>query len=274
MIYAIEILNGLLPILYGALLYLYGRYFFRTPKWALPYMKFLLLFTLGVHFIELLLRGMMFDRLPVASLFETLTVLAFCITLIYYYIESRLKIKTTGFFILILVFLLQGISSIFIDIGWEFPEILRNRMFIFHTSAAMLGYSALIVSTLYAIMYLMLFYKIKNAQFDIIYGRMPSLEELNEMNFRAAGIGFLFLTLAIALGIIWRKAIEPGAFHFDIKVIAAYSIWIIYGLVIYGKKIGHWAGKRLAYLSLSGFFVILFSMIIVTLFLNTFHRFG
>ena len=126
MIYTIEVLNALLPVLYGVLLYLYGLYFLRTPRWALPYMSKLLPITLGIHFIELCLRGIYAQRLPLANVFETLTVLAFAITLIYFYVESRIKIKTTGFFILIVVFLMQGTSSVFVNYEWEFPKILEN----------------------------------------------------------------------------------------------------------------------------------------------------
>lgn len=273
MIFLIKFFNTLLPILYLALVYLYGLYFFRTPRWILPHMANLLKLTVGVHLLEVVLRGFYFQHFPLADVFEVLTVLALAITLIYTYVEYRIKIKTTGFFILIVSFLLQLISSAFIDFAHAIPEVLKSVMFVFHTSAVLVSYAALFVAALYSLMYLLLFYKIKNAQFGIIYGRLPSLEELSEMNIRAVILGFLGLSAAIFLGIMWRKTAYPDSPHFDPKVIISYLVWVIYGLVIYGNKIRKWAGKQLAYLSVSGFLLILFSMIVVNLFLETFHRF-
>ena len=123
-------------------------------------------------------------------------------------------------------------------------------------------------------MYLMLFYDLKSAQFGVFYRRMPSLEELNEMNVSSAVAGFLFLTAAIFVGLILRKSVFPDAAHFDPKVITSYVIWGIYGVIIYGRKRGGWSGKHLSYLSLSGFVFILSSLIALNLFIQTFHRFG
>ncbi len=271
--FMINLLNILLPVFYLVLTYLYGRHFYRSDRASKLYLGKLLQTVLAIHLLEIVLRGIYFNHFPLASIFEAMTFLALTIIIIYWYIERRIQIKTTGFFVLIVVFILQLISSIFIELAPEIPEILNSPMFVFHTSSAMLGYSALFISALYGLMYLLLFYDIKSAQFGIVYRRLPSLEELNEMSTRAAMLGFLFLTLTIFLGITWWKGLFPEAYHFDPKVVTAYLVWIIYGLVIYGKKFGGWTGKRLAYLSLSGFVIIIFSIIAVNLFIDTFHRF-
>lgn len=270
----LRLLNILLPVLYAILLLLYGLYFFRSDRMAGQHMGKLLRLTVSLHFLYLLSRGLLFGYFPSTTIYELAGLVALAIAAIYLYIEHRLKIQSTGFFILIVAFLLQLFSSALVNFESRFPEVLRSPMFVFHTATVIVGYAALFVSALYGIMYLMLFYDLKSAQFGVVYRKMPSLEELSEMNTRAAILGFLFLTVTIFLGITWRKQTFPGAAHFDPQVIAAYTIWVIYGLVLYGKKIGSWTGKWLAYISIGGFVVIILSLMIIRMAAASFHHFG
>lgn len=267
-------LNILLPALYGLTVYLYGKVFFRGTPSAGSNRGMVLKSTVFLHIVALALRGGYFGYFPSSDLYEMASVVALAISLIYLYIEWRNRQQSTGFFVLIVPLLLQLFSSLFIGFEHEFPEILRSPMFVAHTVTAILGYSALFLSALYGLMYLMLFYDLKSAQFGVIYRRMSSLEELSEMNIRAAVAGFLLLTVTIFLGIMWRNHAYPEAHHFDPEVIAAYVVWSIYAAVIYGKKIGGWAGKWLAYVSLAGFVVIIISIVIVRAVATSFHQFG
>ncbi len=270
----INILNILLPMLYGISIILYGLYFFRSSHWAKKHMSRILKSTASLHLVFILIRGFYYNYFPSANIFEMATVVALAITLIYLFIEYRLNIESTGLFILIVAFLLQLFSSTFISFEKSLPEILKSPMFILHTSTVILGYAALFVSTLYGIMYLLLFHDLKSAQFGVVYSKMPSLEELSEMNVRAAIIGFFLLTITIFFGILWRKSVLPEVKHFDPQVIAAYLVWVVYGLMIYGKKIGHWTGKWLAYISISGFMIIILSILVVKMITKSFHQFG
>jgi len=271
--FLVSFLNVLLPLLYFISTYLYGIYFFRNDPLGEKYMIPALRITVLIHLVEIVLRGIYFDHFPLASIYEALSVLAFAIVIIYIFVENQLRVQTTGYFILALVFFLQLFSSAFISFVTEIPEILNSPFFILHTSAAILGYSGLTVSAVYGLLYLLLFYDIKSSRFGVIYSRLPSLEILNEMNFRAALVGFFFLTIAIILGFIWSKKVFGQYFHLDPKIIVAIITWFVYGIEIIGKRKLDWAGKRLAYISLSGFVIIVFSMIAVNLYLTTFHEF-
>ena len=270
----LSIANIVLPVLYGALLILYGRYFVSTSRRVQPWLTPALLATVLLHLLTLILIGVNGGHYPLSHVSEVLTFLALSITVIYLYIETAIKVKTTGLFVLSVVFCIQVASSFIIDFQRVAPEILDSRLFIFHTTSVIIAYTALFISGLYSLMYLLLFYRIKHARFGLIYGRLPSLEVLNAMNGRAATLGFIFLTLAIFLGLIWRRAEFPAEPHFDPKVISAYLTWVVYAVHIFGNTIGHWAGKRLAYISLAGVAVILFSMLVVNFAFPTFHRFG
>ncbi len=273
MIYLISLGNVLLPLLYLLALILYGLYFFRNDKSLEPYLSPLLRITVLIHFAEVVFRGIYFSHFPMAGIFEAATVMALAIAVIYLYIETRIKEKSTGYFILLLVFSLQLISSAFIDFVDDIPEILNNPLFIFHTSAAILGYTGLAISALYSVMYLLLFKEIKKKRFGLIYSRMPSLAVLEEMMMKAAWLGIGFLTLAILLGIYWSFEIFGTFVYSDSKIIIALITWVFYMVGMLVKKYRSISGKKVAMISLSGFSLIVVSLLAVNLFFQSFHKF-
>jgi len=271
--FIISLINTLLPLLYFISTYLYGKYLFLEDKFAERFMSTILFITVGVHFVEVALRTWHYHHFPLASVFEAMSVLAFAAVLIYLYLESQLKVKTTGYFVLVFVFFLQFFSSAFINFTSDIPEILHSSLFVFHTGAAILGYTGFAISFLYGLMYLLLFYDIKRSRFGIIFSRLPSLEILANLTYSAAIIGFIFLTIAIILGSIWSQQLFGKFFNTDPKILIAYLTWIIYGVDVVGWKFLRWSGKRLAKLSILGFGVILFSIITVNFFITSFHEF-
>ncbi len=271
--FVISFLNTILPVLYFVTTYLYGMYFFRDDPFAEKYMSPMLKITVSIHFVEIVLRGIYFSHYPLASIAEAFSVIALAAVSIYIYLEFRLKVKTTGYFILVFVFFMQLFSSAFISFTHDIPDILHNPLFSFHSSAAVLGYSGFAISFLYSLMYLLLFHDIKTRRFGVIYSRLPSLEVLSGLNYNSALIGFSCLSLAIVIGTFWSHKIFGSLVNLDPKILVAYATWVIYGLELFGGKIFQWSNKRLAYLSVSGFVFILFSMVAVNLFLTSFHEF-
>ncbi|HID95401.1 MAG TPA: hypothetical protein EYP53_05000 [Candidatus Latescibacteria bacterium] len=272
-IFVIKLLNTFLPIFHIVATIDYGLYFLKDDPFFEKTLRFLLSISISFHIIYTILRSITFKHFPIASVFELLSILALAIVLIYFYIECKIGVKSTGFFVLIMVFLFQTLSSANITYSYEIKSILRSTYVVIHSGTAAFGYSAFSIAALYGIMYLMLFHDIKSKHFGIIYKRLPSLETLDEMNYKASYIGLFFLTLSLIAGGIWlSKAIHQRSI-FDPKIIVAIITWIIFGISCAIKKFWGRGGIITSYLSFFGFMVIIFSMIIVNIFLTTFHIF-
>ncbi|GAB4330293.1 MAG: c-type cytochrome biogenesis protein CcsB [Calditrichia bacterium] len=271
--FIISFLNTILPIFYFAATWLYAKYFFSDEKYAEKNMQKVLRVTVVLHYAEVLMRGFYYHHFPTASVFEALSVIALCAVTIYLFLEWRLQVKTTGYFILILIFFMQLISSAFISFTPYIPEILHSPYFAIHTTAAITAYSAFAIAFLYSIMYLMLFHDIKGSRFSVIYNRLPSLEVLSNLNTSSATLGWVFLTIAIILGAVWSRQAFGRYLSIDPKIIIVFITWLIFGLEIIGSRFLKWSSRRLAYFSLAGFSAILFSMVAVNLFLTSFHEF-
>jgi ABC-type uncharacterized transport system permease subunit len=269
----ITILNIALPLLYFALVWTYGKAFFRDLPWAKSSKSSFLLVVLTTHFILLLARTVSFGHPPVTSIPEALSLLAFSVSVTYGVIERRSKAKETGYFILNIAFFFQLFSSVFIRDVPVVPEIFKSFWFGFHFTNALLGYASITISAAYGLLYLMLYHQIKAHQFGTIYKKLPNLETLERMNFIAITLAFIFLGLAITAGVIWLPMAFPGNSYADPKLIGTASIWLIYGVGIISKMRGVLRGRSLMVLSICAFAAAAFSMTIINLFFSNFHRF-
>ena len=270
LITAIEIL---LPFSYFATIWLYARAFFSSIKEAELLKRRFLLATLLLHFSYIILRTAAYGHPPITSIFEILSLISFTILLVYSYIEVRTGNSSTGYFILILPFFFQLCSSIFVKELSSVPPVLQSNLLGFHVSSAFLGYAAITISAVYGFLYLMLYHDIKSRQFGVIYKRLPNLETLERMSFTATVFGFVLLTIAIVVGIIWLPQAIANFSYADPKLLGTLAIWCIYGIGLASKRIAGWRGRKIMVLSVFAFAFAMFSMTIINLFFTGFHKF-
>jgi ABC-type transport system involved in cytochrome c biogenesis permease subunit len=271
--FSIDFLEVLLPALYFTTVWIYAKSFFSGSKLADRFKTPLLILLVCAHGAYLVLRTIEFEHPPMTNVFEILSNIAFCVTLAYTFIELRTKVKGTGYFILILPFFFQLISSLFIKDLTSVPEVLRSNLLAFHVTSALLGYASITVSAVYGFLYLMLYHDIKATKFGVIYSRLPNLEVLERMSFSGVVFGFWMLTLAIVVGLIWLPRAGLNFSYADPKLIGTFVIWMIYGLGLVAKKLARWQGRRIIVLSMVGFLAAMFSMTFVNMFFSGFHRF-
>jgi ABC-type transport system involved in cytochrome c biogenesis permease subunit len=266
-------LNFILPLLYIATFLLYSISFWRPKRSYSKAKKVTLFFTVLIHFSYILARTIEFDHVPITNIYEIFTLLAVAITLSYYILELITEVRDTGMFILFIPMVFQIISSLKIVDLLSVQEILRSPYLGIHVFTALTGYAGITFSAIYGGLYLMLYKQIKKHRFGLLYQRLPNLELLESLNYTSALIGFIMLTIAIIIGIIWLPQAFSDPSYFDPKLIVTVFIWILYGIGITTKIFAKWKGKRIIYLSLTGFVITLFSMTILNLLFTEFHRF-
>ncbi len=269
----ITLFEILLPFSYFWTIWVYARSFFSNAQPAERLKIPLLVATLILHALYITLRTYEFGHPPITSLFEILTLIAFMVLVVYAYIEFRTKNSSTGYFILILPFFFQLVSSIFIHERSEIPPALRSNLLGFHVSSALLGYTAITISAVYGFLYLMLYHDIKSNRFGVIYKRLPNLEMLERMSFVSTIFGFVFLTIAIIVGIIWLPRVFVSISYADPKLLGTFIIWLMYGGGLVAKRVAGWRGRRMVVLSMFGFALAMFSMTVINMFFSEFHRF-
>jgi ABC-type uncharacterized transport system permease subunit len=270
---AIDTLVIVMPLLYAGLVTLYALAFFGVSSAADRIRSRFLKATVLVHVGYLVLRTAAFDHPPITSVFEIMSMLAAAIAVAYAYIEMRTKATNTGMFILLLAFLFQTASSLFIKDLTVIPEYLHSRVLGFHVSAALLGYTAISLSAVYGFLYLMLYHEIKSSRFGLIYTRLPNLEMLEAMSHRAVVFGFYLLTVAILVGLVWLPRVFPQFSYLDPKLVGTLAIWVLYATGLGAKKRLGLQGRKMMILSLVAFGFVFLSMTVINLYLSGFHSF-
>jgi ABC-type transport system involved in cytochrome c biogenesis permease subunit len=262
-----------IPLLYAGLVGLYAISFFGDKPFANRLKSPALLVTAVLHLVYIGLRTAAFDHPPITTVFEIMTLLAACIAFGYTYIELRTGATNTGFFILLLAFVFQVVSSLYIKDLTDIAPILRSRLLGFHVYAALLGYTGISLSAVYGFLYLMLYHEIKSSRFGLIYHRLPNLEMLEKMSHKAAVLGFFMLTVAITVGLFWLPQAFESFSYWDPKLIGSLIIWALYAVGLSAKRKLGWQGRKTMIISLVGFGFVFLSMTVVNLYMSGFHSF-
>ena len=262
-----------IPLLYAGLVGLYAISFFGDKPFANRLKSPALIATAVLHLVYIGLRTVAFDHPPITTVFEIMTLLAACIALGYTYIELRTRATNTGFFILMLALVFQVVSSFYIKDLTDIAPILRSRLLGFHVSTALLGYTGISLSAVYGFLYLMLYHDIKSSRFGLIYHRLPNLEMLEKMSYKAAVLGFFMLTVAIIVGLFWLPRAFESFSYWDPKLIGSLVIWVLYAVGLSAKRKLGWQGRKTMIISLVGFGFVFFSMTVVNLYMSGFHSF-
>ncbi len=235
----------------------------------------MLLVALGIHTALIYVETMTFGHCLVYSPFELMTMIAFTLSLTYLVVELVTKERGTGVFFLGLALLFQIVSSMFtFDAAAVAGSTLLDDIVGLHISAALIGYTAFSMSAVWGVLYLMQHHEIKANRFGLLYTRLPSLGLLERMSAVAALVGLLFLSIAIAIAMIWLPNVIEQFSYTDPKVLTTCAVWILYAIALGMKYIARVDQRRFVLLSLVGFAGIFVSMTVVNILLTQFHDFS
>ncbi len=273
MLESINVINFLLPIFYFTVFGVYSYDFYKEKKAVSNIKRLVLFLTLLLHTFYLIIRTMEYNHPPITSKFEIFSIISLSIGFSYFVLELLTDIRGTGAFIILFSFIFQIISSFFIEHTYIVPEVLRNRLLGLHVINALLGYSGITVSAVYGLLYLLLYKNLKSNKFGLIFDRLPNLEILEKLSFYSVVIGFILLTFAMVIGIIWLPSAYPNFSYTDPKLIGTFVVWAIYGFGILNKLLGKLYGKKIILYSIFGFVAAILSLIITNTLAKTFHSF-
>jgi ABC-type transport system involved in cytochrome c biogenesis permease subunit len=271
----IDILNYLLAIGYIFCTFIYGKHFFSKGKEEQSglnpsiYLRSLIILQI-VYFAA---RSISYEHSPITTPFELMTVLAFGIIITYWYIERKTGVTETGFFILAIAAVFQIVSSIFIRELPEINPVLRSWLLGVHVSAALVGYSAIIISGIYGYLYLKMYNHIKSNKPSNFYKKLPSLHLLESLAKTSIKFGFFFLTITIIIGVIWLPNAVESFSYTDPKLLATLSIWIVYLLGYLSIRIYRTPSRTTMKLALVGFVIAIISIFMVNFVFESFHKF-
>jgi len=198
---------------------------------------------------------------PFSNLYESLIFFAWTLMFLYMIVEWRTRNRTFGTFVTPLAFMAMAYASFSPGISSHIQPLipaLKSNWLISHVITCFFGYAAFGLSFGFSVMYLLK--RLDTPEKKNIFLRLiPSQGILDDLNYQMIIIGFLMLTLGIITGSVWAHSAWGSYWSWDPKETWSLITWLIYAAVIHSRMVRGWKGKRIAILSMVGFFCVLFT---------------
>ncbi len=107
-----------------------------------------------------------------------------------------------------------------------------------------------------------------------IAARLPSLEVLDDVMYKAIAVGFAFFTIATVLGALWAADAWGGYWSWDPKETWALIVWLNYAAWLHMRLMKGLRGTVAAWWALMGLAVTAFAFLGVNMFLSGLHSYG
>ena len=187
-------------------------------------------------------------HLPLNNFYETSSVCAFLLAVLFLLGYGFYRIASFGIGIFPVVFFMTLIGSTEFPVTPWSPQV-RSVWLVIHVATVSIGYAALIFSAIASIYYLLQEKQLKRKNVTPSANRLPPLATLDRIITQSMNTGFVFITLATVTGVIWAF-IERGTDWIGNPKIAFFLFtWAIYLAMIFLRNSAGWRGRRLAWLA-------------------------
>jgi len=227
----------------------------------------------ALHTANIIYRYVVAGHIPITNFHESTSFFSWSIVLIFFILQFRYKVSILCSFIMPVVFVLMLSSSMLSQEIKPLSPVLQSYWLAIHTVVAFLGNAAFALAFGIGTMYLVQEHYVKSKHLGGIFGRLPSLQTLDALNYKLISLGFPLLTLAIITGALWAESAWGSFWRWDPREVWSLTTWFIYAIILHARLVAGWRGKRAAILSILGFLIILTSFLGIKLLRKGLHVF-
>jgi cytochrome c-type biogenesis protein CcsB len=229
---------------------------------------------LVVHSLAIAVQAWSCGCLPAATFGEALLLFDWALVAAFLLLIWRFPIKVLGALVAPLAALMACGALILPQPHGTVSPLLRGFWLTVHVTLTFLGYAALALACLGGILYLIQERQIKGKQFGFFYRRLPSLSQLDKLNYWCLTIGFPLLTVGIIFGSLYAQHTMGRFWSWDPKEIMTLIAWLIYAVLLHERLAVGWRGRRAALLAIGGFVVLLCTFVGAALWITGYHSFA
>jgi ABC-type transport system involved in cytochrome c biogenesis permease subunit len=199
-----------------------------------------------------------------ASAYGSLLLLAWVLAVFYLYGSVHHRSQAWGLFVLPVVLILSWLSFAFYRTAeepafWVAGDHVWGAVHGLLVLAASVGIT---VGFLASVMYLVQARRLRMKKNPLGGLRLLSLERLETMNRRSINWAFPLLTVGLLLGAIRVPTTEvPGTSWSDPKILSTVGLWVVGLLLLYLRYRAHLPPRRLAYLTVAAFGLMLVTLV-------------
>jgi ABC-type transport system involved in cytochrome c biogenesis permease subunit len=205
----------------------------------------------------------------------TISLIGFYLLVESIYSSRSAKVKIAGMFVMPGALLLELYAWAGFRLEHGITPALQSGWVAVHVVFAVIAYGAFTTAFVLSILHLIEERRLKKkVSLAKLFRKFPSLETLENLSYKAASIGFIFLSLVIIAGIV-RAEMLPAwqKWYMDPKIIAAIFTWIVYGFYVGSRWLMGWRGHRSSILLIIGYCVAIFTYFVNNI-LESIHSYG
>jgi ABC-type uncharacterized transport system permease subunit len=261
-------MQGILPHLLPASLYAFlGFHFWRTrwtqvasqsPPGIRLWERLMLAAALLLH--GYLLYGTLFGEGLMRFGFSAALSLMLWLAVLIYWVES-FHARLEGLQPLALP--LAGICALLPALfpGQHLLSNVASAMFRIHFFIAMVAYSLFTLAALHAIIMAIAERRLHRGELTRPLASLPPLLTMESLLFRLIAIAFLLLTLTLISGIAFSETLFGKALEFNHKTLFSILSWLIFAVLLTGRYVWGWRGRKALRWTLAGFATLLLAYI-------------
>jgi cytochrome c-type biogenesis protein CcsB len=256
----------------GALLYLY--FIITLKEKGARFGRMFLIIGVILHLVGFSSRYAAAGYTPVTSLFESLSFFAMTIVGVFLVTEIRYNLRILGSFVAPIAFAFSLFAAFMPGEVRELAPQLDSWWLPVHVNLLFIGNAVFAVAFGAGVMYLLQEKQVKRKRMGAIFKRLPSLEVLDDINYRCLTVGFPLLTLGIITGSIWAQSAWGSYWSWDPKETWSLITWLLYAALLHARLTAGWRGRKAAILAIVGFGAVLFTFLGVNLLLPGLHSYS
>jgi cytochrome c-type biogenesis protein CcsB len=209
---------------------------------------------------------LMVYQVPLSNFYESLVFFSWCLACLTLFFLRRYPEGFLGVVGGLLASLVLAYASLGVDSRIKpLMPALKSNWLLIHVITCFLGYAAFGLAFGAAILYLIRGLRARPQTHPHALS--------DRLIYRAAVIGFIFLTLGILTGAVWAETAWGRYWSWDPKETASLITWLVYAALLHARLVQGWQGRPIAWLALVGFSAVLFTYFGVSFLLPGLHSY-
>jgi cytochrome c-type biogenesis protein CcsB len=111
-------------------------------------------------------------------------------------------------------------------------------------------------------------------KFSSIKTLLPSATQLDQLSYKSILLALPLLTVVIVTGSVWAHYAWGRYWGWDPKETWSLITWFIYAIYLHLRIQKNWQGQKIAFISILGFFAVIFTYLGVNILLSGLHSYG
>ena len=247
----------------------------------------------AANVLSIVARGLAVGRLPLANMYEFVSVICAAATITWLIVLARTGARTLGVFVMTPVVVLAVVAGtkLYVPAGPVVPALNSYWKWI-HVTTVAISSSILLVSGAASALYLLRgrIEQTRSGSADSVDQRspaapagvrsrsvlsvLPSMVTLDRIAYRTAIVGFPLFTFAVIAGAMWAEVAWGRYWGWDPKETCSFITWVFFAAYLHARSTAGWRGRRAAWICVLGWVSMIFNLFFINMVVSGLHSYA